>query len=143
MTAEHHIVQPNHGSEAESSAAAPMQIILVDDDAGFLTLMRLLIQAAFPQAVIRSTAHGLAALAAHTHVRADVIVADYRMPAMDGIELVEHLRLHPDSVPVVIVSSEPTIAFDAMKAGATGFLVKSQIGEDLVPLLSRLLAGQR
>lgn len=142
MNSEQRVVQPNHDDDPAGDATGPAQILLVDDDTAFLTLMRILLLAEFPQAVIRSAMNGLAALASHAHVRADVIVADYRMPLMDGIELVTHLRAQADPVPIIIVSSEPDIAAEALGAGATAFLSKAKAGSDLAPLLACLLPGQ-
>lgn len=142
MTSEQFVVQPNSGDDLTKYVPALVQILLADDDILFLTLMRILLLADFPQAVVRSAEDGLAALEAHAHVRADVIIADYRMPMMNGIELVTYLRRQGDPVPIVIVSSEPNIDTNVLEAGATAFLTKARASSDLTPLLTRLLADQ-
>src|SRR5690242_2844044 len=54
------------------------------------------------------------------------VITDLKMPGMDGIELVTHVRRNAPSLPVIVLTAFGTIqtAVEAMKAGANDFLVK-------------------
>ncbi|HBX60172.1 MAG TPA: two-component system response regulator, partial [Methylophaga sp.] len=59
---------------------------------------------------------------------ADLIVTDYRMPEIDGIEFIRRVRQMPalQSVPIMMITvvSEKAVRYDALDAGATAFLTR-------------------
>ena len=71
----------------------------------------------------------------------DLIVTDLRMPEMDGLQLVKHVRDHHPEIPVVLTTSvgSESIAIEALRAGATSFSPKSMLASDLVPKVSEVL----
>jgi len=93
----------------------------------------------------------LEAMALVEQTRPDVVVADLKMPGLDGMELLERLRQEQPSIPVIMVTGYATIdaAVEAMKKGATDFLAKPFPPEELVLKvkkalnLSRLLEENR
>ena len=64
---------------------------------------------------------------------ADVIVLDYHMPGMSGIDLIKAVKAANPNVGVLILSASPeeAIAFRAIKAGASGFISKSKADDEL------------
>src|SRR5437763_7247367 len=68
------------------------------------------------------------------------VITDLRMPGMDGIELLDHIRRTLPDMPVVMLSAFGTIstAVEAIKAGANDFLVKPFSQDALDEVLSRL-----
>jgi DNA-binding NtrC family response regulator len=74
----------------------------------------------------------------------DLVVSDIRMPEMDGIELLSHLRATNPDVPVVMVTAFGTIgdAVEAMKRGAADYLLKPFSPDYLEEVVARLL-GRR
>jgi len=78
--------------------------------------------------------------------RCDVLVADIRMPKLDGIELLKRIKADGALAPEVIImtaySSIP-LAMEAGKLGAVDFLTKPFRNEDLLPLLARIEAARR
>lgn len=77
--------------------------------------------------------------------QADVIVADIRMPGLDGIGMVRELRRRGNRTPVVMLTtfddSESLLA--AVAAGAQGFLLKGASSEDLLTAIDRAKLGER
>ncbi|QHJ13124.1 putative signaling protein [Paraglaciecola mesophila] len=75
-----------------------------------------------------SAAQGMSLLSANQF---DVILLDYRMPEVDGIEMVSDMRAKPDmgNTAIVMISAydEPSLALDCIEAGAQDFLSKSEI----------------
>ena len=70
----------------------------------------------------------------------DVIVTDMRMPEMDGLELVQHLRKSHPSVPVIVMTSygNEQTAVEALQAGAAGYVSKRSLEDYLPNTIERL-----
>ena len=71
------------------------------------------------------------------------VITDLRMPTMDGLELLAHVRRTNPDLPVVLLSAYGSvpIAVDAIRKGATDFLVKPFSQEALDAVLARLPRG--
>jgi CheY-like chemotaxis protein len=88
--------QPRHPREARVEPAMPIpdlkgvQVLIVDDDADSLTLVREILEAAGAQVV--TVGSGAAALETLQQLNADILLGDLGMPGMDGFELVAQLR---------------------------------------------------
>ncbi|MBO9769586.1 MULTISPECIES: response regulator transcription factor [Xanthomonas] len=82
----------------------------------------------------------LAALAIHT---VDVVLSDIRMPGLDGIQALEHLRARGDRTPVLLLTTfdDSDLLLRASEAGAQGFLLKDAAPEDLREAIERVAAG--
>jgi DNA-binding NarL/FixJ family response regulator len=72
----------------------------------------------------------------------DVILMDIEMPRMSGIEAVRQIRSFNRSVLIVMLTAfdDNTHIFDAICAGASGYLLKKQVSERLVPAIREVLA---
>lgn len=75
----------------------------------------------------------------------DLVLLDLGLPDSDGLEILKHLQAEKPDIPVIIVSAQPEslYAVRALRAGARGYLCKSQGAEDLVLAVTRVLEGQR
>ncbi len=75
----------------------------------------------------------------------DVVVADLRMPRMDGIELVTHLHMKHPRVPVILMTAHgsETIAAQALEHGAASYVPKTQLSERLVETVRDIVALAR
>jgi two-component system chemotaxis response regulator CheY len=102
----------------------PRHVLLVDDDAAMRELLMYLIARTYAEVTIAEAANGAEALRAALAQRPDLIISDCHMPIMDGLQLVRTLRGHGATMPIVMLSSEPSIANAAQLAGATAFLAK-------------------
>jgi len=107
-----------------SATAKKARILVVDDEPSARNgLERLLLQEGF---VVRSEADGAAALRCAADFAPDVVVTDLRMPQMDGMELLRHLREQDRDLPVIVATAfgEVATAVAAMRAGADDYLTK-------------------
>ena len=70
----------------------------------------------------------------------DVVLLDISMPSMDGLAVAEVIKTEFPSVQVLIVSQHDSRGFQwaALAAGVSGYILKSNIGTDLVPELRRI-----
>ncbi len=93
--------------------------------------------------VVAQAAHGAEALAVLRAEDVDVVLADAKMPVMDGIELVRRcVREHP-GLPVLVLTTfdEPDVVRGAVAAGAAGFLLKDTSIEALAEAVRAVAAG--
>ena len=120
------------------SEATPV-VHVVDDDASFLVaLARLLRAAGYTVRTFASATEFLAQLGD----TAGCVVADLRMPGMDGLDLQHALLRGANGLPVVFLSGEGDIptSVRAMRQGAEDFLTKTAPKEDLLAAVERALA---
>src|ERR1700730_1114382 len=120
-----------HARAVMSSPAEPT-IYVVDDDAGVLGSLRFLLETdGFAVRTFRSSG---ALLAAPRSADADCFVIDYKMPDINGIDLVGHLRGRGIAAPVILITGYPDakIAVRAADAGVKHVLLKPHLEEVLV-----------
>lgn len=103
-----------------------IRVLVVDDQELVRAGFRALLESDPDLTVAGEAATGRAAVEAVTRDGADVVLMDIRMPEMNGIEATRHIRALPDPPEVLILTTFDTDdnAFDALEAGAVGFLVK-------------------
>ena len=92
--------------------------------------------------VVCEAVDGLDAIRKTREHRPDVALVDITMPTMHGLEVAEVLKRDFPSVQVVIVSQHDSRGFQwaALAAGVSGYIVKSNVGRDLIPELRRIQA---
>jgi DNA-binding NarL/FixJ family response regulator len=94
-------------------------------------------------AVVATAANGTEALTRGAAVRPRVVVLDLQIPAPSGVEVTAKLIEDDPTVRVLILSAsgEQQDVLEAVKAGSTGYLVKSASREELVSAVARVAAG--
>jgi DNA-binding NarL/FixJ family response regulator len=112
-----------------------IRVLVADDQALVRAGIRMLIETQPDLRVVAEAADGLAAVAEATRWGPDVVLMDIRMPRLDGIEAARRiLTLGPRSARVVMLTTFDLdeYVFDAMSAGASGFLLKHAPPEELL-----------
>jgi PAS domain S-box-containing protein len=106
------------------------RFLLVDDNTGFLDLTAGLLSRLYPQAHIERTTSGDAALRLLHEQRWDLMLLDYRLPDLDGVEVLAEVRKAGIDVAVIMVTGEgdQELAADLFRMGAYDYLVKGRIG---------------
>lgn len=94
--------------------------------------------------VVAVAADGRQALARFPAARPDVVVLDLQIPAPDGVEVTAEIARREPSIRVLVLSAsgEHSDVLAAMKAGATGYLVKSASREELLVAVGRVARGE-
>ncbi|TAV49955.1 HD domain-containing phosphohydrolase [Rhizobium leguminosarum] len=104
-----------------------MPLLIVDDSESSLLALETAVRG-FAGCVVESFTNPLEALARCREVGFDVVLVDYLMPEMNGIEMIRRLRRQPgyEDVPVVMITSQAkrAVRLEALEAGATDFLAK-------------------
>ncbi len=119
------------------------RIMVVDDDAeSCRALSELLTAEGFEAASFESGEEAWAAIASR-QMLPDVVVADVRMPCLDGVALVRRIKSRFASMPVVLVSAFPDerIWVQGLEAGALDVFPKPIHGASLVRALRRVLGA--
>jgi len=119
------------------------RLLIVDDNATNLILFRHLLQK-LDGAEVQSFSDSVAALDWCSANEPDLILLDYMMPVMDGLEFIRRLRRMPDraDVPVVMVTAdtESDVRHQALELGAQDFLTKPVDKVELIARVRNLLA---
>lgn len=120
---------------------APLRVLIVDDEAPARSRLRDLlgdIAATQPTRVVGLAANGVEALRLLESEPADVVLADIRMPVMDGVELARHvLRLQPPPA-VIFTTAYDQYAIQAFELAATDYLLKPVRAQRLAESLARV-----
>ncbi|KQW53157.1 two-component system response regulator [Nocardioides sp. Root1257] len=122
--------------------AAPIRVMVVDDHPMWRDAVERDLAAAGLD-VVAVAADGRSALARFPAARPQVVVLDLQIPAPDGVEVTTEMVRQDPEVRVLILSAsgEHTDVLAAVKAGATGYLVKSASREELLDAVRRVAAG--
>src|SRR3989442_573212 len=122
-----------------------IRILLVDDQPLLRTGFRMILSAEPNLEVVGEAADGRAGVELARRVRADVVLMDIRMPVMDGVEATRRLAGPnvEDPVKVLILTTFDLDEYvvEALRAGASGFLLKDVPAEELVNAIRVVAAG--
>ncbi len=123
-----------------------IRIFIVDDQALVRAGFAMLLSAQDDMEIVGEAADGAAALAGLARVSADVVLMDVRMPIMDGVETTRRLLSGSaaTSVPRVLVLTTFDLdeyVFAALKAGASGFMLKDARPDDLLSAIRAVSGG--
>jgi DNA-binding NarL/FixJ family response regulator len=119
-------------------------IVVVDDQDVVRTAFEVLLATQPDFAVVGAAADGEQAVRICRDLRPDVVLMDIRMPRMDGIEATRRLFADPEPPRVLILTTFDLDehVYDALEAGASGFLLKDATAERLFDAVRIVAAGQ-
>jgi DNA-binding NarL/FixJ family response regulator len=132
----------------EAGGPSPIRVLLVDDQQLVRTGFRMILADEPDIEVVGEAPDGRAALEASTRLRPDVIVMDIRMPVLDGVEATRRLaatsaRTESGRPRVLVLTTFDADEYvvEALRAGASGFLLKDVTPEDFVAAIRLIAAG--
>jgi DNA-binding NarL/FixJ family response regulator len=121
-----------------------IRVLLADDQAMVRAGFRLILSSEPDVTVVGEAADGIEAVAAARRLRPDVTLMDVRMPRMDGITATHRLLADepvPTRVVVLTTFDVDSHVYDALRAGASGFLLKNAPPEEMVLAIRAVAAG--
>jgi DNA-binding NarL/FixJ family response regulator len=121
-----------------------LRLLLVDDQPLFRRALASLIQGQFDMAVVGEASDGSEALEKVRALAPDLVVMDVNMPGATGIDGVRAIRAAGIDIPVVMltISDEDSDLFEAIKAGANGYLLKNLKPEQLFEGIRGAVRGE-
>jgi DNA-binding NarL/FixJ family response regulator len=120
-----------------------VRVLLADDQPLVRAGLRVLIADCPDLDVVGEAGTGTQAVQLARQSRPDVVVMDIRMPGMDGIEATQMItaRASPTRVVVLTTFDDDDYVYAALRAGASGFLVKDMALEDILAAIRVVAAG--
>ncbi len=123
-----------------------IRVLLVDDQAMVRAGFRMILETEDDISVVGEAANGAEAFEVTRRERPDVVLMDVQMPVMDGIEATRRLladpRLNATRVVILTTFARDEYVFEALRAGASGFLLKNAPPEDLIDAIRIVADGQ-
>jgi DNA-binding NarL/FixJ family response regulator len=127
------------------TADSSIRVLVVDDQGLVRAGFRMILEAQPDIEVVGEAADGLDAVAAARRLRPDLVLMDIRMPRLDGLEATRRLAgpgvADPVRVLMLTTFDLDEYVFEALRAGASGFLLKDLPREDLVAAVRVVAAG--
>jgi DNA-binding NarL/FixJ family response regulator len=130
-------------SQSGNPSPVPLRVLVADDQELVRAGFRLILEAA-GFVVVGEAADGAEALALAASGRPDVVLMDIRMPVMDGLAATRQLTAKgPDAPKVVILTTFDLddYVYEALRSGASGFLLKDAPRADLIAAIRVVAAG--
>ncbi len=120
-----------------------VSILLVDDQRLMREGLRTLLEMEPGMRVVGEAANGQEALELYAKLAPDVVLMDVRMPVMDGVEATRQLLARWPQARIVILTTfdDDEYVFDALRAGALGYLLKDVSIQELADAIRVVMAG--
>jgi DNA-binding NarL/FixJ family response regulator len=119
-------------------------VLIADDQALVRVGLRKVLETEPELAVVGEAVDGEDAAAAARRLRPDIVLMDIRMPVLDGIEATRRIvRAHPDTRVLILTTfGLDTYVYDALRAGASGFMLKDAPPEEIVAAVRIVASGE-
>jgi DNA-binding NarL/FixJ family response regulator len=121
------------------------RILLVDDFKDWRRKLHLLLQARPEWQVIAEASEGFEAIRKAEDLKPDLILLDFGLPKLNGLEASRRIRQLSPSSKIVFLSqnNDPDLVLTALSAGAKGYVHKADAQSELLPALDAVLRGKR
>jgi DNA-binding NarL/FixJ family response regulator len=123
---------------------SPIRVLIVDDDPLVRAGLAMILGGSPDLTVVGEVGDGSEVPAAIDAYTPDVVLMDIRMPKLDGLAATELLRARPDPPEVIVLTTfhADEYVLRALRAGATGFLLKDTAPTEILRAVSRVAAGE-
>ena len=137
---------PPAASNEPGSSARRQTLLLVDDEADIRDSLKMLLEASIDDVDVLTAESGQAALDALARQPVDLIITDYKMPGMNGLEFLHRAAKTSPKTPRILVTAFPDleIAIKAInEAGIENFFTKPFEPEQVISVVREILQEQR
>ena len=126
-----------------SQGKAKMKILITDDHPNVRRGLRELLTDSFPGAQFSEACNGDEVFAQLLLSEPDLVLLDINMPKRSGFEVLKEIRQIYPILPVIMVSVQPEnqYAQRCLQAGATAYVAKNNVSEDLVPTIQSIFGN--
>jgi len=122
-----------------------IRILVVDDHPMLREGIVAIIEAQPDMTVVGEGSDGAEAVTLYAQLKPDVILMDIQMPELDGVQAIERVRALSPSAAIIVLTTYPgdAQALRALRAGASGYLLKSCIRKDLLDTIRSVHSGRK
>jgi len=128
----------------ECSQLLPIRILVVDDFAPWRNFVSCMLAMKSEFEVVGEASDGGKAVEKAVELKPDLILLDIRMPVLNGIEAARQIRKLVPECKIIFLSQESSseVMEEAMNVGASGYVIKSMAGNDLLAAVEAVLLGE-
>lgn len=136
--------EPRRQDTPEAPAHGVIRVVIADDHAMYRQGMAVVVELDGLARVVGQASNGDEAVEVCTRLHPDVVLMDVRMPGVGGIEACRrlHAALPGTRILMLTMSDDEGDLFEAIKAGASGYLLKDLPGEEVADAIRRAHDGQ-
>jgi DNA-binding NarL/FixJ family response regulator len=122
----------------------PISVLVVDDQPVFTEMLRLVLDMQEDIKVVGMAFTGDEGLKMAIETRPDVLLVDYHMPGMSGLEVIQQLRAAGEETTVVVLTADTgeAVMAEAIAAGAAGYITKQQALSEVVQAVRTASEGE-
>ena len=134
----------NLGMQPESEQSGTSRLIIADDHPIFRTAISRILDKWPDLVVVGEAADGWEVVKLCRRLHPELVLMDLWMPRMDGFEATREIKRESPSTIVLVLTAfeEPDVLLEALKAGASGYLLKHVSAQQLVEAIRRVLIGE-
>src|ERR1700739_5011330 len=134
---------PSNGGGRDKSGS--VRLLVVEDYEPFRRFVRSTLETRTELQVIDEASDGLEAVRKAKELQPDLILLDVGLPMLNGIEAARRIRkLSPESkILFVSQESDAEVVQEALSTGAHGYVLRSDVGSELLPAVEAVLQGKR
>jgi DNA-binding NarL/FixJ family response regulator len=132
------------GEPTPLTRSGPARLLLADDHGLIRAGLRHMLSREQGLEVVGEATNGLEAVQLCRRLKPDLVLMDVRMPQMDGLEATRQVKAHQPEVRVLVVSTyeDPEYMFEALKAGAAGYVLKGSPNSEIIGSIRGVLEGE-
>ncbi|MGW5263749.1 response regulator [Microbispora sp. NPDC004025] len=121
-----------------------LRVVIADDEDLIRTGLRIIVESEPGLSVVGEASDGAEAVSVVRTTKPDVVLMDVRMPAADGIQATQALAAAGSAPKVIVVTTfeNDDYVYEALRAGASGFLLKRARADELVQAIRVVAAGE-
>lgn len=130
-------------AQRTAPSRGPVRVVIVDDQSLFVAGLRAVLEQEAAISVVATASNGLEAIDAVRQTGPQVVLMDIKMPKMDGITALRHIKQNwPDTKVILLtIYDQDRYVFEGLKSGADGYLLKDSESSDLVDGIMRVMKG--
>src|SRR6266496_1646806 len=130
--------------EPTAGGEAPMKVLIADDHGIVRSGLRMLLERQMDIEVVGEASDGAEARDIAIRERPDLAILDVKMPKLTGLQATREIRAQAPDVAVLILSmyDDERYLFEALKAGASGYVLKAQADSDLIDAVRAVQRGE-
>jgi len=133
-----------HGAGTDAAAAERTRVLVADDHVLYRRGLEMVLSTEDDIEIVGEAGDGAEAIARAEELLPDIVLMDIRMPRRSGIEACSAIKGAVPSTKIIMltISDEESDLFEAVRAGANGYLLKDVPGEDIADGIRAVMGGQ-